>query len=92
MTTALIHQGDCILFNNIDGDDCILIDNVDGEYGNFMLVGKTAAYDGPTIVIPSEDTQILETQGLLVPENITVMPIPSNWGRISWNGMYILVE
>lgn len=90
-TTALVHQGDYILMHCFDGD-CKVSANFDGEYGSYMAVGTTAAYTGPTVVVPNEHTQILETAKLVVPENITVLPIPSNWGRISWNGMYILVE
>lgn len=91
MASALVHSGDYVLMHKFDGDASITR-VIDGEYGSFMAVGTAAAYLGPTVVIPNEETQILETARLVVPENITVMPIPSNWGRISWNGLYILVE
>lgn len=48
-------------------------------------------YDGPTSVTPSEEEQTLATEGLMVAQNITVGPIPSNYGRIAYNGSVITV-
>ena len=48
-------------------------------------------YTGETTVIPGEETQILNTAGLMVSENITIEPIPSNYGRIAYNGTALLV-
>ena len=48
-------------------------------------------YTGETTVIAGEETQILNTAGLMVSENITIEPIPSNYGRIAYNGTALLV-
>lgn len=49
------------------------------------------AYDGPVSVVPGEQEQTLQTAGLAVLNNITVQPIPSNYGRIAWNGQTLTV-
>ena len=49
-------------------------------------------YTGETSVTPSEEEQVLLTNGLYVPSNITVAPIPSNYGKITYNGSTIVVS
>lgn len=48
-------------------------------------------YDGPTEVTPSEDTQVLLTDELMMADNVTVNPIPQNYGRLLWNGSILTV-
>ena len=49
-------------------------------------------YEGETEVTPSDEAQVLLTSGLLMVDNITINPIPSNYGRIEWNGSIITVS
>ena len=49
-------------------------------------------YTGAYSVTPSADTQTLLTDGLRMTDNITINPIPSNWGRITHNGSIITVS
>ncbi len=49
-------------------------------------------YDGDYIVTPSAETQVLQTQGLAMRQDITINPIPSNYGLITWNGSYLTVS
>ena len=49
-------------------------------------------YDGPTTITPSQDTQILQTNGFVLTKNITVAAIPSNYGLITWNGSVLTVS
>ena len=53
--------------------------------------GGGIPYPGPYTVTPSEETQILETTGLKMNDNVTVEAIPSNYGRITWNGSVLTV-
>ena len=48
-------------------------------------------YDGPTEITPSEERQVLQTVDHAVSTNIVVSPIPSNYGRIAWNGSRLTV-
>ena len=50
------------------------------------------AYEGPVSVTPSADLQVLQTKDLRMTENITVNPIPQNYGLITWNGSTITVS
>lgn len=49
-------------------------------------------YDGPYTVTPSDDAQTLATEGYLMTGNVVVEPIPSNYGRITWNGAVLTVS
>lgn len=48
-------------------------------------------YTGETVITPSEETQTLNTAGLAVEDNIVINPIPTNYGRIAWDGRTITV-
>lgn len=49
-------------------------------------------YTGAYEVTPTEETQTLPTEGLMMNQNVTVNPIPNNYGRISWNGSVLTVS
>ena len=49
-------------------------------------------YSREYIVTPSDETQILETEGLMMSHNVTINPIPSNYGLITWNGSTLTVS
>lgn len=50
------------------------------------------AYAGPYTVAPSAEAQTLNTLGLYMQEDITIEPIPSNYGLITWDGLGIRVS
>lgn len=49
-------------------------------------------YTGEYEVTPSAEAQTLQTNGLRMIDNLTINPIPSNYGRIAWNGLGIRVS
>lgn len=49
-------------------------------------------YDGPYEVTPSQSTQTLPTANKTLLNNVTVNPIPSNYGLITWNGSVLTVS
>ena len=49
-------------------------------------------YQGPYEVTPTEATQTLPTEGLMMAQNVKVKPIPNNYGLITWNGSVITVS
>lgn len=49
-------------------------------------------YDGPTIITPTQTRQELNTAGYMLDGNITVEPIPQNYGLITYNGGIITVS
>lgn len=50
------------------------------------------SYTGSYTVTPSAETQTLETNELYMTGNITINPIPSNYGLITWDGSIITVS
>lgn len=49
-------------------------------------------YTGEYTVTPSAETQTLDVEGKRMSRPLTVNPIPSNYGRIDWNGQYLVVS
>ena len=51
-----------------------------------------ARYQGETNIVPSADVQVLDTNGKVLDENITIQAIPNNYGLITYNGSTITVS
>lgn len=49
-------------------------------------------YTGTYEVTPSAETQTLDVEGMRMSRPLTVNPIPSNYGRIDWNGAILTVS
>lgn len=50
------------------------------------------AYNGPYEVTPSDTEQVLNTDAFYMNGNVTINPIPSNYGLITWNGSTLTVS
>ena len=66
--------------------------DVDVDLTTDIKYSEMPAYDGAIDITPSSDVQILETKNTVLYENIVINPIPSNYGRISWNGISLTVS
>ena len=71
----------------VEGSDSQAL-NVGGE---FYAVGPPF-YTGSYTVTPSSETQTLHMEGMRASHDVTVNPIPSNYGLITWNGSTITVS
>lgn len=91
MLDTVVLDGDCKLILPENGD-ASLTTIIDGESSIVTYVRAADYYDGPTEITPSSETQILQTLGLLIPANITINPIPNNYGLITWNGSTLTVS
>ena len=49
-------------------------------------------YDGPYEFTPTAETQMVQTAHKVLIDNITINPIPSDWGHISWNGSVLTIS
>lgn len=49
-------------------------------------------YEGDYVVTPTQSTQTLSTAGMKMTGDVTVNPIPNNYGLITWNGSIITVS
>ena len=54
-----------------------------------MYEGET--YQGEYEFTPTTETQTVQTANKMLLENITINPIPSDWGHISWNGSVLTI-
>lgn len=91
MHDTVVLDGSCTLELVQDGGTHLVLPN-DGEYGEVTKVKAADYYTGETTVTPSTETQRLTTTGLLIPSDVTINPIPPNYGLISWDGRVITVS
>lgn len=49
-------------------------------------------YEGETTFTPSAEMQTIPTAHTVLLSNITINPIPSNYGLITWNGTTLTVS
>ena len=54
--------------------------------------GSVPVYPGPTEFTPSAEKQTIGVSGYRLKENITINPIPSNYGLITWDGSTLMVS
>lgn len=90
MNDRIVIGGESGLTKTIDGQ-MSLNAIIDGNAGSYMPV-YPASYTGETEATPSEETQTLLTHGLTVVQDIVINPIPTNYGKITWNGTVLTVS
>lgn len=57
------------------------------------IVAETLpTYEGPYDFTPSEELQTIETNGFRMTDNVTINPIPNNYGLITYNGSILTVS
>lgn len=49
-------------------------------------------YTGIYEITPSDETQTLDVEGMRMSRPLTVNPIPSNYGLVTWNGAILTVS
>lgn len=49
-------------------------------------------YEGETTFTPTQNTQTVQTVGMMMDSNITINPIPENYGLITWDGSVLTVS
>ena len=59
--------------------------------GTQIARGDITPYGGPYTVIPTEETQTLPTRGKDMQYDVTVAPIPTNYGKITRIGSVIMI-
>lgn len=62
------------------------------EFKSLQTVVDVDDYTGEYEVTPSDEAQTLQTNGLRMIENLTINPIPSNYGLITWDGSIITIS
>jgi len=80
-------KGDSVHLLSVNGDKPLKLSQINVGGGG----GTRPHYQGTTTFTPSQSTQTAQTAGLIVDTNIIINPIPSNYGRIAWNGSALTV-
>lgn len=65
------------------------------ESGNFAVdFGESVSkeYHGPVHIVPTTSVQTLPTANRILTDNITIEPVPNNYGLITWNGAELIVS
>lgn len=78
-------------------EDAVLVGMTVTEAGSTTLsvgaeVFSPAIYHGTYSVTPSATRQVLPTAGMALREDVTVEPIPSNYGLVTWDGSVLMVS
>ena len=60
--------------------------------GYITIGGGGEYFPGPYDYTPTGSAQVLETKGKTMKENLTIAPVPSNYGLITWNGAFLTVS
>lgn len=84
------------LIDDIDPIDFLIADNQESlpmDLGTpLVITGVFPDYEGVYHVTPSDEVQILSTRNTSMYENVTIDPIPSNYGRVTYNGTFITIS
>ena len=91
MSDLVVFEGDLDLLLAKDGD-CDMLIAQGGELGIITSISDRPAYTGSTEVTPTREMQVLYTANKSVLSDITINPIPSNYGLIAWDGSTLTVS
>lgn len=83
----------------LGGDISTTTNKINGEFvtekvslSGDIKTGTPPFYSGEYEVTPSEQEQTIPIEGKVAKENITINPIPSNYGLITWDGTTLTVS
>ena len=62
--------------------------SVDGQFYNIGV----PEYRGSCLIEPSESEIVMAVEGMKMPHDVVISPIPSNYGLITWDGSTITVS
>ena len=61
-------------------------------FGMSMRSADFPWYDGAYEFTPSQEAQTIEIQDMVAARNITINPVPENYGLITWNGSVLTIS
>lgn len=83
----------------LGGDISTTTNKINGEFvteqvslSGDIKTGAPQSYAGEYEFTPTEQEQIIPIEGKVAGQNITINPIPSNYGRITWDGTTLTVS
>ena len=92
MQQIVVIEGELALEHLICGE-IDLQSVIEGEIEKVLYVDtQRQVYPGPYEATPTQQTQTLPTNGFMMEQDITINPIPNNYGLITWNGAVLTVS
>ena len=67
-------------------------DAIPVDLGLEVVVVGAENYEGSYEWTPTQETQTIPIYGLRAKDDIVINPIPSNYGKIAWNGAVLTVS
>lgn len=61
------------------------------DFETHLAAPEKDYFDGSYTYTPTQETQTIPISGKTARSNITINPIPSNYGLITWNGSVLTV-
>lgn len=65
---------------------------IEATIGAEYAMVSANTYDGEYEFTPTDEQQTIVTVNKLLLDNIVINPVPSNYGKIEWNGSYLTVS
>ena len=87
----MIQDGQTNLKLQSDGDANVVL-RIDGQSSIQYNYSDTPEFTGEYLYTPSETEQTINIANHKAIENIVIQAIPSNWGKVSWNGAELHIE
>ena len=79
-----------VVFSEDNSFDCTISESEEFNVDFGDAVQKE--YQGTYQVTPSDQTQTLYTANRILSQNITIDPVPNNYGLIGWDGSTLTVS
>ena len=87
----MIQDGQTNLKLQSDGDANVVL-RIDGQSSIQYNYSDIPLYEGEYIFTPSDNEQIVQIADHKASANIVINPIPSNYGKVTWNGYELHIE
>lgn len=81
-----------VVFSTNENFNCSFSENSASFVVDVAESFRPPQYEGTTDITPSNEVQILQTDGFILSDNIIIEPIPSNYGLITWDGSTLTVS
>lgn len=92
MPVTVIEDGGTVEVVQVDESIEVSSSDFGIEVDTTPVIVDGIPYAGPYTVTPTRSQQVLQTSRLFMTGNVTVEPIPSNYGLITWNGAVLTVS
>lgn len=72
--------------------DLAAVETIQASLNVPEIITPGGTYAGPYTVTPTQETQTLQTSNMMMSDDVTINPIPSNYGLITWDGATLTVS